>query len=863
MSLTARRGRQLERGEVQRQIERSFLVWMLAACGAAALSARLALAQTTPAPDDAQPPELLESVEASYPEPAKSERLEASVLLRITIDASGSVLEAEVVEPVGHGFDEAAQQAALRFRFKPAQRGGQPVAARVSIRYDFKLPPEPAPEPTPEPESEPEPASASESSVAPMPASDAGASPPPVRAAQPVVEVRVHGAPSEAQRLQRSAEAVTVIDTAKAKRQAADLAEVLARTQGVSIRREGGLGSSMRFSLNGLEDEQVRFFLDGVPFDVAGYPFGIENVPVNLVSRVEVYRGVVPIRFGADALGGAVNLVSDTSYETHAGASYQVGSFDTHRVTVNGRYRNEPTGIVLGTEAFFDTAENDYEVDVESADALGQTFAVTVPRFHDAYRARGVRLETGVVDRPWAERLLVRAFYSGYDKEQQHNPVMTTPYGEVEDSETVYGVTGRYLVELHRGFDLDVVVGYAHRLINHVDKSAWVYDWFGDRIDDRDPAGEIEGEPHDQLTGRHSAFGRAGAAWQFLPQHALRATVTTTFGSGRGDERIQADPDAIDLETSLRQALTLVSGLEYEANLFDDRLSNVVFVKDYYYRATSEEPASGGALRNREKTRHFPGVGDGLRFLLTPWLYAKASYEYGTRLPSMDETFGNGADVRPNPELEPENSHNANLGPRVELTRTRFGDLVIDANAFWRESKQLIVQFGSDRSYTNVNLYGARSRGLEGALEWSSPGRYVSLNGTATWQDHRNTATQGNYAKYEGDRLPNRPYLFGSWGANLHFGRFLDARDSIDAFYNGRYVHWFYRGWESVGRRFYKITVDSQVTQSAGVTWSAARDFGRYALTLEIDNVTDAKVFDNYGVQRPGRAFYLKATGDI
>ena len=40
-------------------------------------------------------------------------------------------------------------------------------------------------------------------------------------------------------------------------------------------------------------------------------PFGIANVPVNLIERVEIYRGVVPIRFGADALGGAVNLVSD------------------------------------------------------------------------------------------------------------------------------------------------------------------------------------------------------------------------------------------------------------------------------------------------------------------------------------------------------------------------------------------------------------------------------------------------------------------------------------------------------------------------------------------------------------------------
>jgi hypothetical protein len=31
----------------------------------------------------------------------------------------------------------------------------------------------------------------------------------------------------------------------------------------------------------------------------------------------------------------------------------------------------------------------------------------------------------------------------------------------------------------------------------------------------------------------------------------------------------------------------------------------------------------------------------------------------------------------------------------------------------------------------------------------------------------------------------------------------------------------------------------------------------------EVDNLTDAKVFDNYGTQRPGRAFYFKIVGDL
>jgi hypothetical protein len=47
------------------------------------------------------------------------------------------------------------------------------------------------------------------------------------------------------------------------------------------------------------------------------------------------------------------------------------------------------------------------------------------------------------------------------------------------------------------------------------------------------------------------------------------------------------------------------------------------------------------------------------------------------------------------------------------------------------------------------------------------------------------------------------------------------------------------------------------------VSWSLDRYVWRSTLTFEVDNLTDAKVFDNFGVQRPGRAFYLKLTGDL
>src|SRR5687768_11897157 len=90
------------------------------------------------------PPQLLERVEATYPADAAAQRLEGTVGLRILVQADGSVSEAEVVEPAGNGFDEAARDAILLSRFSPATKDGLPIAARILFRYEFRLP-EPAP----------------------------------------------------------------------------------------------------------------------------------------------------------------------------------------------------------------------------------------------------------------------------------------------------------------------------------------------------------------------------------------------------------------------------------------------------------------------------------------------------------------------------------------------------------------------------------------------------------------------------------------------------------------------------------------------------------------------------------------------
>ncbi|MFT3924103.1 MAG: TonB family protein [Myxococcales bacterium] len=96
------------------------------------------------------PPSVAQAVEAVYPPEALAQGVSADVDLLVTVAVDGSVLDAEVVQSAGQGFDEAAREALLHFRFAPARKDGQPVAARIRYRYQF-APPPPPPPPAPVP----------------------------------------------------------------------------------------------------------------------------------------------------------------------------------------------------------------------------------------------------------------------------------------------------------------------------------------------------------------------------------------------------------------------------------------------------------------------------------------------------------------------------------------------------------------------------------------------------------------------------------------------------------------------------------------------------------------------------------------
>ena len=289
------------------------------------------------------------------------------------------------------------------------------------------------------------------------------------------------------------------------------------------------------------------------------------------------------------------------------------------------------------------------------------------------------------------------------------------------------------------------------------------------------------------------------------------------------------------------------------------RVQNLAFAKHYGQALASAEPAPGGELRHVDRATQRFGFGESARLHLTNEIYAKASYEWAARLPSPEEVFGDAVLVLDNLELVPETSHNLNAGVTLEGV-TAAGALALDLNAFVREASDLIVLLGTDRSFTYYNVYGARGVGLEGATGWTSPGAWVALDLNASWLDFRNTSTEGTFGAYAGDRIPNRPWLFANATMTLAVSALAGPKDRLSLDWYTRYVHGYYRGWESVGLAAFKQMVPAQLTHTAALTYAVTGDRTRVSGSVEIQNLTDAPTYDFFGVQRPGRAVFGKLT---
>lgn len=125
--------------------------------------------------------------------------------------------------------------------------------------------------------------------------------------------------------LATSPDAITVVRREEIEAlQARSVADVLETVPGITISRSGQPGAQTSVFLRGANSGQTLVLVDGVRVNNAfGGRFDFANLTVDNVERIEVVRGAQSTRYGSDALGGVINVVTRKRAAANA-ASAQV-----------------------------------------------------------------------------------------------------------------------------------------------------------------------------------------------------------------------------------------------------------------------------------------------------------------------------------------------------------------------------------------------------------------------------------------------------------------------------------------------------------------------------------------------------------
>jgi TonB family protein len=87
--------------------------------------------------DDITPPRLREVASPEYTAEAKKRNIQGTVTLDIVVDKKGDVVAAKVTKGLGYGLDENAVIAVKEWKYKPAEKDGEPVTVKMEVTVDF------------------------------------------------------------------------------------------------------------------------------------------------------------------------------------------------------------------------------------------------------------------------------------------------------------------------------------------------------------------------------------------------------------------------------------------------------------------------------------------------------------------------------------------------------------------------------------------------------------------------------------------------------------------------------------------------------------------------------------------------------
>lgn len=673
---------------------------------------------------------------------------------------------------------------------------------------------------------------------------------------------------TETQQVREQAIRAVVVDTREVAEQPVTLAELMNRSSGVRIRQSGGLGNDIDVSINGFQGNSVQYFRDGIPLEYLGGGYGLNNVPVNLLERAEVYKGVVPVSLGGDALGGAVNLIQRKHIGTMLDISYEAASFNTHIANLSVFHNDSKNRWFVGIDGFYNYSDNDYLADVEIVNEQSNLVSVTVPLFHNGYKHYFAEAYGGVRNRVWADELKVSIARYGIDRQSQHPALMTNPYGALTIHSQGWVPSLRYKKQLGDKLAIDQFISYSAVNRSRVDTVRGTYDWYGN-FTPREGIGE---SPRRSLSDINfdGIISRTYLTYPFTDSHKLEANIVYNRSKRLGEDPYGFRFAGTDIDVLSKEAIyaKTIAGISWESKWFDDKLTNQLTGKFFHFNTRGINGFMANATSLDDYTTSLNrnwGFGNAIKYTLSDRHLLRASLELTNRLPLANELFGDNDTRAPNFDLEPERSFNINMGYRYQAPR-----LTLEMSAFYRKTKGMILLVPVQPPFAQYqNLDSVRGYGFDIDVAYQIlPQLRATAN--ATWQDNRMIDIGDGLHKWiEGTRLRNTPYFFANASLMGNFKSVLAQNDAVKPYLHWNFIREFYlnhipRNQEPggflglAGSAGVPVTsiVPNQNLLSAGLTYFPTLQ--SLSVGFEIKNITNARLYDYYKIQRPGRSFHVK-----
>lgn len=687
--------------------------------------------------------------------------------------------------------------------------------------------------------------------------------------------------------IETSGFAVSVIETKEASLRNLTTNELLDRAVGVRVRQNGGEGAPIEYNLNGMSGSTIGIFLDGIEISTYGSSFNLNNIPPAMIERIEVYKGVLPSNLSGNYIGGAINVImkKDAS-ANNINAALSYGSFNTYRADVGGLYRDTKTGFTARVSGFFSHSDNNYEMwgkfSKYNEPGLKLTRYYRTKRPNDKFETKGGRFEFGFTDVKWADQFFVGYNISDSYKEIPHGITMTTPYfGRFNEYQAhVFSLNYNKRNFLLDGLALNVNAVHSKRNTYLQDTVSREYNWdhtplilnaSGDPIYiGYKPGKGQQGDAIISDIDRSITNIRTNLSYTVVSGH--RISLNHKFENGTRTDRDLLNPERSKWITN-NDLLTNIFAVNYEAETFNGKLRTNLFGKYGIYSSTQKVPLAevdGLLVYDHKKTsRDNKGFGGTASYEALKNGFVIVSAEKSFIMPTERHIYGEPENnLLPNENILPELAVNYNIGARYALATFQKHKFSFYGNFFWRNGYDKIIQQtrtepvidGRENQVEDiqttqfVNLSKTQTLGFEAEVNYIFDDKLNAMVNLSKFNSLFKVEKdeRGNPHSLYNFQVPNEPFFTVNANLQYRLNNVVQKKSVTNLYYNMGYVApfstiWYESDW---------FTTPTQFVHDLGVSYRVPN--GKMVVSLDAKNIFNAEVYDNFGVQKPGRAFYIK-----